>query len=353
MLSFIKPKTPLLCLFLSAILFACNSETDETTPTPIEEPDPGTAVNIPDQIFEQRLLTQGVDTDGEINGQIWLEDALEVTDLELFSSDDEAKITDLTGIEAFKNLKFLSVDNNALQTISLSENTTLERLTLNSNQLTTVDLSANTKLISVTIDWNDLVEINLNANTKLQNLSLKANQLQSLDISQNTELEKLDVIVNELKSVTGLDKTTKLRTLNLAWNDLVTLDLNLPTLEGLNVEQNLLTSLKVDGCTSLEYLLATQNQIVALNTDTNRALKHLKVSYNQITSLALSNNTNLEKLWTSGNQLSNLDVSQSPGLYDLRIIRNENLNCIKISSEQNFGTLQKENHQSLTTGNCG
>lgn len=353
MLSFIKPKTTLPCLFLTAILFACNSETEETTPTPIEDPDPKTVVNIPDQNFEQRLLTQGVDTDGEINGQIWLEDALKATTLELFSSDEQAKITNLTGIEAFKNLKFLSVDNNALQTISLSENTILERLTLNSNQLTTVDLSANTELISVTIDWNDLVEINLNANTKLQNLSLKANQLQSLDVSQNTELEKLDVIVNELTSIEGLNAATKLRTLNLAWNDLIELDLNLPALEGLNIEQNLLTSLKVDGCTSLEYLLATQNQIVTLNTDTNQALKHLKVSYNDITSLSLTHNTNLEKVWASGNQLTNLDVSQSPGLYDLRIIRNENLNCIKISSEQNFGTLQKENHQSLTTGTCG
>lgn len=352
MLSSIKPKTILLCLFLTAILFACSSETEETIPTPIEDPNPKTVVNIPDQNFEQRLLAQGIDKDGELNQQIWLEDALEVTYLDLFTSGDN-KIADLTGIEAFKNLKELIAGNNALTSVALSENTALEKLHLSINKLESIDLSANTELTNLSIGRNQLDAIDLSANTKLEFLSIEANNLQSLDVSHNTELEDLNAIVNGLTSVAGLEKTTKLKTLNLAWNDLVTLDLNLPVLEGLNIENNFITSLKIEGCTSLEYVLATQNKLLTINTDTNPLLKHLKVSYNHITSLSLSNNPKLEILWTSGNQLTNLDVSQSPGLYDLRIIRNQELTCIKISAEQSFGTLQKENHQSLTTGSCG
>jgi len=347
-------KTSILCLFLAATLYACNSSDDGPSPLPIEdpEPEPKTAVTIPDSNFEQRLLSQGVDTDGELNGQIWLEDALEVTVLELFSSDDEAKITDLTGIEVFKNLEMLSVANNALQTISLSENTALERLTLNANQLTTIDLSANTELVALSISWNDLTEIDLSANTKLQTLELVANQLQSLDISNNTELVDLDVIVNELSSIEGLNQAKKLKELNLAWNDFEELTLNLPALTGLNVEQNLLKTLNIDGCPSLEYLLATVNKIEILNTEHNTALIHLKVSYNQITSLNLSSNTNLEKVWASGNKLTDLDVSALSALYDLRIVRNEHLTCIKINEGQQIPTVQKENHQNLTAGGC-
>lgn len=351
MLSFIKPKTTLLCLFLITVLFSCKSETDETTPEPNPEPNDKAFANIPDHNFEQRLIAQGIDKDGELNQQIWLEDALEVTSLDLFTSGDN-KISDLTGIEAFKNLKELVAGNNALTSVSLSENTALEKLHLSINQLKTIDLSANTELTTLSIGRNQLEEIDLSANINLQYLSIEANHLQSLDMSNNTELVDLNAIVNELHSIIGLEKTTKLKTLNLAWNDLEELDLNLPTLEGLNIENNFMKSLKIDGCTSLEYLLATQNELPTINTDTNPALKHLKVSYNQISSLLLSNNLDLEILWASGNQLSNLDVSQSPGLYDLRIIRNQELTCIKIGQGQNIPTVQKENHQSLNTEIC-
>lgn len=344
-------KKSYILLFLGLILFACKSETDETTPTPGPDPVEKAFANIPDNNFEQKLLAQGIDKDGELNQQIWLEDALEVTSLDLFTSGDN-KISDLTGIEAFKNLKDLVAGNNALTSVSLGENTALEKLHLSVNQLKTIDLSANTELTVLSIGRNELEGIDLSANINLQYLSLKANQLQTLDVTNNTELVDLNAIVNELHSVVGLDKTTKLKTLNLAWNLLEEINLNLPTLEGLNIEQNLLKNLNIDGCTSLKYLLATVNQLQTINTETNEALVHLKVSYNQINSLSLSNNLNLEVLWASGNQLSSLDISQSPGLYDLRIIRNQDLTCIKISSEQNIGTLQKENHQSLTTGSC-
>lgn len=351
MTRYFELKKATLLLLLIPVLFACNSETEETAPTPNPDPLEKAFANIPDQNFEQKLLAQGIDKDGVLNQQIWLEDALEVTSLDLFTSGDN-KISDLTGIEAFKNLKDLVAGNNALTSVSLGENTALEKLHLSVNQLKTIDLSANTELTVLSIGRNQLEDIDLSANINLQYLSLEVNNLKTLDISNNTELENLNAIVNELHSVVGLEKTTKLKTLNLAWNNLEALDLSLPTLEGLNIENNFMKSLKIDGCTSLEFLLATQNELPTINTDTNQALKHLKVSYNQIGSLSLSNNPDLEILWASGNQLSNLDVSQSPGLYDLRIIRNQDLTCIKISSEQSIGTLQKENHQSLTTGSC-
>lgn len=345
-------KKAAILLFLIPIVFSCNTETDEPTPDPVTDPYEGPSVSIPDSNFEASLIARGIDTDGEINQRILLEDALAVTQLELFTSDNDSKITDLTGIEAFANLKWLSVSNNALTTISLGENKALERLNLDYNQLKNIDLSANTALTVLSIGRNALETIDLSANINLEYLNIEANNLETLDISHNTGLTELNAIVNRLTSVTGLDKTTKLKTLNLAWNDLTELNVNLASLEGMNVEQNYLENLNIDGCVSLEYLLATVNQLETLNTDTNQALRHLKVSYNQLNELSLSNNPDIEIIWASGNQLSNLDVSELTKLYDLRIIRNQELTCIKISPEQDIPTVHKENHQNLNTGGC-
>lgn len=345
-------KKSTLFLFLAAFFFACSSDDNETTPDPIEDPEPNTAVNIPDVNFEKKLLALGVDTDGEINQQIWLEDALAVTELELHSSNEEPKITDLTGIEAFRNLKELSAANNALQSVSLDENQALESLNLDFNQLLSIDLSANTELTVLSLARNELESIDLSANVKLQTLNLEANYLESLNVSSLTELKDLNAIVNLLTSIEGLDQTTKLYSLNLAFNYLETLSLNLPKLVGLNVEHNLLKVLEVEGCTSLEYLLATNNQIQALNLDNNPALKHLKASFNQISNLSFEHNDNLELIWASANELSSLDVSHLSALYELRIVRNDQLSCIQISAGQEIDSVQKEDHQSLSTESC-
>ena len=60
---------------------------------------------IPDPLFEQELITQNIDSDGIVNGQILTSDALAVTSLTLYyvGSSTGQYINDLTGLEDFTN----------------------------------------------------------------------------------------------------------------------------------------------------------------------------------------------------------------------------------------------------------
>ena len=181
---------------------------------------------------------------------------------------------------------------------------------------------------------------------------LQLNLIQALDVSKNINLLELDLLFNELTTVIGLDATIKLITLNLSWNYLEELTVNLPSLEGMNVEQNHLKTLNIDGSTSLRSLIATLNSVKTLDLSTNVALKYLLVSGNQIEIIDLNNNANLEMLWISSNQLNGLDVSKLSKLYELSIGRNPNLTCTNIAAEQTIATVKKEDHQVLSVDGC-
>ena len=65
---------------------------------------------IPDPVFEQALITFGIDSDGIINGQALTSDLQSVTELILDPSNGNSLyITSLSGIEAFSNLQELTI----------------------------------------------------------------------------------------------------------------------------------------------------------------------------------------------------------------------------------------------------
>ncbi|WP_438710626.1 T9SS type A sorting domain-containing protein [Aquimarina muelleri] len=134
--------------------------------------DPGdpvcTDVSIPDTVFEQWLVDNNKDSDGLVNGRISSCDAEKVT--EIFISALQG-VTNLTGINAFKNL----------ETLSLPE-----------NDLVTLDLSNNTKLISLNCYYNLLEQINITNCNRLLSLNLSDNFLTGLDISGINDLQSLD-----------------------------------------------------------------------------------------------------------------------------------------------------------------
>ena len=339
-------------LFMSIMMFSSCSEEEDLI---VQKAEPIDYTTIPDVNFEEQLIAKGIDSDGIVNHLMLSKDANEVTVLDLSfpeDADPDKRIIDLTGIEAFKNLITLSVPNNDLTSISLMANTALETLDLNSNQLTTIDLSSNEALSYLDAGFNALEEIDLKTNINLKTLKLQLNYLKSIDVSNNPNLIELDLYFNELSSITGLNVTKKLITTNLSWNYLEELAVNIPSLEGMNVEQNFLTTLNVNGCTSLKYMIATTNLINTLDLSSNVALQLLLVSANQIENINLDNNVQLELLWISSNQLTNLDLSNLSMLYEISVGRNSQLNCIKIASNQTIATVKKEEYQELSIDGC-
>ena len=118
-------------------------------------------------------------------------------------------LTDITGIEWFSNLTYLSCSNNQLTTLDVSHNTALTYLDCSNNQLTTLDVSHNIDLRNLHCSNNQLTTLDVSKNTDLKYLSCSNNQLTTLDVSKNTDLTDLDC--SGQKNETGGSQTLTLK----------------------------------------------------------------------------------------------------------------------------------------------
>ena len=118
-----------------------------------------------------------------------------------------------------------------------------------------------------------------------------------------------------ISSLEGIQYFTGLTALNVASNNLTSLDLSSNTeLRDIRVGNNNLTVLDVSSNTALQVLIVSGNQLTSLDVSGNSMLDWLIVNDNQLTALDLSNNYKLSVLDVSGNQLTGIDVSNIPRL---------------------------------------
>lgn len=263
------------------------------------------AIAVPDVAFEARLIDLGLDSDSTINQQISIADAEKATRLELGPSDQFEDITDLAGIEGFKNLTFLSVYHQ------------------------------------------DLEEINLSSNSKLDSLYVTANNLIHLDVSGNSNLVVINASSNVMTSIEGLDQAKGLKTLDLSFNDFEHITIINESLEQVFLGNNLLKTIELNGAPNLRNAMLTTNQLTEVDFSSNTLVETLLLSDNQLTSIDLTQNKELAYLYISSNSLQSLDVSQNQKLVDLRPNRNPDLSCIKISPEQEIPATWLDDYQKL------
>ena len=260
---------------------------------------------IPDNHFEQILIDQGLDTDGTLNGQMLREDAEQVQRLDLNLNSHFGEIEDLTGIEGFTNITFLSAVGQNLEDIDLSSNTKLDTLYLQNNYLTT------------------------------------------MDISNNVNLMVIEVLVNELHTITGLEHASQLKKLNLSYNYFEDFSIANASIEHLLMSDNQLTSFDSTGAPNLKSILLTTNQLSSVNFSSNPFLETVVISNNSLNHINLENNPNLMYFYASSNALTSLNVSQNSSLIDLRVDRNPDLSCIKIQGGQEIPTVSLSEYQEL------
>ena len=216
-------------------------------------------------------------------------------------------IFDLTGIEDFAALTFLSCFYNNIITLDISNNTFLDTLICFSNQLTTLDISNNTGLIYLAC-WD--------------------NQLTSLDISNKISLSYLECSANQL---TSIDLSNNINLISFYCNS------------------NLLNNLDISNNTAIINLDASVNQLTTLDVSNNIDLNYFNFFLNQLTSIDISNNTDLTFLSCWDNQLISLDVSNNTALNSLDCSANE-LSCLNLKNGNNFNFIQftSTNNQNLT-----
>ncbi len=355
-------------------------------------------------------------------------------------------LTSLKGIEYFISLKKLYCYNNSLESLDVSKNTELEWLICYSNYLTSLDLSNNPNLKSLScggdgyrydnegnliafssLDISNCISLeNLNiSNSLLTSLDLSnlpnlkylyysglgknAPGLEELDLSGCTSLES--VVVNSCPLLTSLDLSnltslkqlrcgnnyqvdysgnvfgleelkidncTSLEYVSVGGCPLITsLDLsNLTSLKQLSCSSNFqmdynsgnvfgLEELKIDNCTSLEYVSVGRCPLItSLDFSNLSSLKYLSCQYNRnehngdvfgLKDLKMDNCPALETLYCNGNLITVLDVTDMPVLKDLNFSNNPELTTFKIGNNAVLESLDCSGNPHLATmdfGNC-
>lgn len=151
---------------------------------------------IPDIEFEQYLVDEGIDTDGEVNGQVLTADIADETDLNLVILPD---IQDLTGIQDFTNLENLQIWRVNITELDLSQNLQLKDIGLEDVSLTSLDLSNNLALETLIVHVNDeghsfqcsIDQLNLHSNNQLDYLIYDGLEVTDLDLSNASNLRHL------------------------------------------------------------------------------------------------------------------------------------------------------------------
>jgi hypothetical protein len=292
-------------IFVFALFFMVSCSSEDPIPEPIDE----VYLSIPDPHFETLLIEQGIDSDGMVNQQMLKSDAEQVSVLDLNLSSHFGDIRDLTGIEGFVNLTYLSAVGQELE------------------------------------------EVDLSSNTQLDTLLLQANYLSSIDLSNHPKLVYVDLTSNQLHSISGLSEASHLKELNLSFNDLEEFAIDNESVEVVFMTNNLLTSFDVSGAPNLRSILLTSNQLTAVDLSANTSLETLVISDNLIQNIDLEQNSHLKYFYISSNALTGLDVSNNQELVDLRVHNNPDLSCIKIQVGQDIPTVSKSDGQELNS-NC-
>lgn len=322
----------------------------------------GIYTQIPDDNFEYKLISLGIDKDGK-NNKVLTSNISKLTSLDLSNS----QISDLTGIQNFTAIKTLNFDENLVTNVDLSKNTELLQLSCSSNALTTIDVTPlkkittlhcdnnkfkelnvelNTNLIGLYFSNNELKQINITKNTVLEGFSCRNNQITSLDVSKNILLRGIDANDNQLTELdlsqcptldqislennkltsTGLiiPKTAPLRTVNLSINQLTNLDLsNYSKLESLRCSENKLVTLKASNNPLLNELQCRSNELISLDITNDPLIIELDCAYNKLVTIDLSQNSGLKTMWCQNNNLTNLDFSGVTHLMELYAINNK------------------------------
>ena len=340
-------------------------EQPETEPENEEVPEAAPAGEIElsaEQFPDQVILTFAGTCDKDGNGSLSEAECMEVEELAM----PNAGITDLKGVENFRNLQRVDVSQNAIGDFApVKDLSSLQILKVNGNPASVLDVTGCSSLKKlyaqnstfselhvtglgsleeVRIENNHLTDLDLTGLTSLRALSCYGNQLHTLDARPTAALEVLQADSNGMESllVEGLGN---LKTLHCQNNNLQQISLSgLGALEEFNAANNSLRELIVDEATALKTVLAGNNQLSG--EFRFGTAKQVSVENNQITNL-IGAEENIAYLNFNNNQLTSLkmDSAAPESVYG----NGNNLSLLQFGDVSNLKTLYcAENHLAWT-----
>ncbi|GFH43343.1 hypothetical protein Hs30E_18940 [Lactococcus hodotermopsidis] len=334
------------------------------------------AANFPDVEFRD-ILSQRYPEYIE-NGKIHVS---AFTRLELSPSFNDRvngkNISDLKGIEYFKNLTTLYCSGNRLTTLDVSKLTKLEKLICDNNKLISLDVSNLTNLVYLWCDYNQLTSLDVSNLSKLEEIFYQS-QAPNFDLigwySEESWVElsaknfpdenfrkylqeeyakyyiedmkngKINVEVLEyihlensskVKNLTGIEVFKNLHGLSIYKTEITSVSVsNFEKLHDLEIEGNdKLTHLDISNLPELEYLRFCENNFTG-----KLVVSNLPVLWsfdcdnnNQLPSLEVSNCPELNNIYCENNKLSSLVVSNLPKLAYL-VSGNNQLTSLDVSN---------------------
>lgn len=325
----------------------------------------GQIVNIPDANLKT-LLTQFpcvspvgsslTDADTNDDGEIQVSEALAVYDLNVFSVINSELIADLTGLEAFTNLKRLFIRQIEPSTLDISALTQLEELDCAYDNLSNIQFPITSTLKFLYCHYNQLTFLDTAVLSNLEILDCRENQISNINLSGLNHLEEAYFYGNLLSEIdiTGL---TSLKVLKVEYNDLTSINLSgAINLEILYCNANLLTSLNLSNVPNLKELSCNENQLSAIDVSNLSNLEGLGISFNPITDLNLSGLSNLKSVVCDWNtDLASINLSGAASLLYLTVSRTD-ITTLDISDSPNVISLDCSRNpylQSLFVKNGG
>lgn len=300
--------------------------------------------SIPDPIFEQELINQGIDSNPIIDHQVLTSDVNNRTELNI----EENNINNFEGLQDFTNLETLKIISyNFAPILNLENNVLLKHILLSGfDGILSLDLTNNVLLETIQISSNSLSTINIDTCVNLKKLILSDCHITNIDLSNNLNLEELGLLGVNLTSL-NINNNLVLKKIGLFNTQFTSLDFSNNTI----LEEIILINL--GGPITIFNPLLFSNNV---------NLKKLIVDHVSFyPTVNLQNNLQLETcvLYYAG--LFYLDVLNNISLKTLRIDYNffddidiQNLNQLQIfgCSHNNFSSLNFDNHPFLEVLYC-
>lgn len=171
-----------------------------------------------------------------------------------------------------------------------------------------------------------------------------SNLLTSINLDGLTSLLYLDCSFNQLTSM-DISDLSALQTLKCRYNLLTSIDTSgLTNLQAFDCSGNQLTSIDISGLTNLQSLDCNSNQLTSINTGVQESILALDCSYNQLTSIDVSGLTNLQSFDCRDNQIVSIILNTTQSLVTLNCSRND-LTNIDISGLTNLQTYNCSGNQ--------
>lgn len=183
---------------------------------------------------------------------------------------------DISGCDTL--LVYLSVDENKLTSLDVSDCTSLRDLQCSRNQLTSIDISGCTSLQRFYCSFNQLTSLDLSGHTELNMIQCDNNDLYSLDVSEVEYLGFLDCDRNPLTTLDVINKKY-LHRVECQECRLTSLNVSGSTLGLLLCYNNQLTTINISGCTKLSILNCQYNKITREITEEFLRIKHFSFDH--------------------------------------------------------------------------